>query len=103
MLHFNVLGGYFDKNGDLEGEGAYIDDIRGKNDAGTIASLRVCRLLKLFDMPSMRSQVRFLEYIPRMWNPEKQYFKVGGLIMTKELEDISTFLQVRPGEEHLFI
>ena len=48
-----------------------IDEIRGGNDAGTVAALHGCKLLKFFNVPSMRSQVRLLEYILRMWNPEQ--------------------------------
>ena len=47
-----------------------IDDIRGETDVETVASLRGYGLLKLFNVPSMRSQLRLLEYIPRMWNLE---------------------------------
>ena len=48
-----------------------INDIRGGNDVGTVVSLQGCELLKIFNVPSMRSHVRLLEYIPRMWNPEQ--------------------------------
>ena len=48
-----------------------LNDIRGGNDAGTVAALRGLGLLKFFNVPSMRSYVRLLEYILRMWNPEK--------------------------------
>ena len=48
-----------------------LDDIRGGNDTGTVAALHGCGLLKFFNVPSMRSHVRLLEYILRMWNPEQ--------------------------------
>ena len=66
-----------------------IDDIRGENDQGTINALHECGLLKFFKVPSMRAQLRLLEYILRMWNPEQQYFEVGDHdILTLEVEDI---------------
>ena len=65
-----------------------IGDIRGANDVGTVAALCRSGLLKSFNVPSMRSHVRLLEYILRMWNPEKQYFKVGAHILMVEVEYI---------------
>ena len=65
-----------------------LDDIRGGNDVGTVASLCGCGLLKFFNVPSMRSQLRLLEYILRMWNTEHQYFEVGAHILTVEVEYI---------------
>ena len=43
-----------------------LDDLRGGNDVGTVPVLCGCGLLKLFNVPSMRSHVRLLEYILRM-------------------------------------
>ena len=65
-----------------------LDDIREVNDARTVAALRGCGLLKLFNVPSMRSQLRLLEYILRMWNTEQQYFELGAHILTVEVEEI---------------
>ena len=36
----------------------------------------------------MKSHVRLLEYILRMWNHEQQYFEVGAHILIVEVEDI---------------
>ena len=65
-----------------------LDDICAVNDQGTVTSLSECGLIKFFKFPSMRAQVRFLEYILKMWNPEQQHFEVGAHILTVELEDI---------------
>ena len=47
-----------------------LDDIRGENDAATIVALHGCGLIKLFNVPNMRSPLIILEYILTMWNPE---------------------------------
>ena len=47
------------------------DDVRAEADAGSIANLHGCGILKFFHVLSMRFHVRLLEYILRMWNPEK--------------------------------
>ena len=65
-----------------------LNDIRGENDACIVNSLHGYGLLKLFNVPSMRSQLRLLEYILRMWNPKQQYFEVGAHILTVEVEEI---------------
>ena len=65
-----VLVGYIEKMVVWKEREHDIDDIRGETDAETIASLCGYGLLKLLNVPSMRSQLRLLEYIPRMWNPE---------------------------------
>ena len=65
-----------------------LDDICAVNDQGTVTSLSEWGLIKFFKFPSMRAQVRFLEYILKMWNPEQQHFKVGAHILTVEVEDI---------------
>ena len=65
-----------------------LDDIRVGNDAGTLVALHGSRILKFFNIPSMRSQVKLLEYIVRTWNPEQQYFEVGAHVLKLEVEDI---------------
>ena len=47
------------------------DDVRAGADASSIATFWGCRLLKFFHVPRMRSHVRLLEYILRMWNLER--------------------------------
>ena len=64
------------------------DDALDEGNAGCIATLRCCGLLKLFHTSSMISHERLLECILRMWNPEKQYFEVGAHVLTIEVEDI---------------
>ena len=64
------------------------DDARARVDVASIATLRVCGILKFFHVSSMKSHVRLLEYILRMWNPEQQYFEVGSHILTLEVEEI---------------
>ena len=46
------------------------------------------RASKVIQVPSIRKQIRLLEYIIRMWNPEKQHFEVGAHTLTIEVEDI---------------
>ena len=64
------------------------DDAKAEADVGSIATLRGCVLLKFSNVPSMRSHVRLLEYILRMWNPEQQYFEVGAHIITVVLKPL---------------
>ena len=64
------------------------DDSFVERNVGCIAALRDCGLLKFFRTPSMVSHEWLLEHILRMWNREKQYFEVGGHILTVEVEDI---------------
>ena len=40
-----------------------------ENNLPTIAALRDCGLLKYFRIPGMNAQVRLLEYLVRMWDP----------------------------------
>ena len=56
--------------------------------AASIVDLWGCGILNCFHVSSMKSHVRLLEYILRMWNPEQQYFEVGAHILTVEVEDI---------------
>ena len=64
------------------------DDTFAERNAGCIATLLDCGLLKLFRNPSMVSHERLLEHILWMWNPQKQHFEVGAHILTVEVEDI---------------
>ena len=61
------------------------DDAFTERNAGCMAALRDCRLLKFFCTPSMVSHERLLEHILHMWNPKQQYFKVGAQILTVEV------------------
>ena len=65
-----------------------VDDVKDGADVVSISALWGCGLLKLFHDLSMRSHVRLLEYILRMWNPEQQYFKVWDHILTVEVQYI---------------
>jgi hypothetical protein len=53
------------------------DNAIAANHPPIIASLRDCGLLKYFHIPGMRAQVRFLEYLVRMWDLDQQVFQVG--------------------------
>ena len=64
------------------------EDATAERNAGCIAAIRDCGILKFFRTPSMVLHERLLEHILQMWNPEKQYFKVGAHILTVEVEDI---------------
>ena len=64
------------------------EDAAAERNVGCIATLRDSGLLKLFWTPSMVSHKQLLEHILWMWNPEQQHFKVGGHILTVEVEDI---------------
>ena len=63
-----------------------LDDSRDGEDAGSMSALRGCGLLKIFNVPIMRSHVRLLEYILIMWNTEQQYFEVGAHVLVVEVE-----------------
>jgi hypothetical protein len=45
-----------------------------ENHPPTIAALRDCGLLKYFLIPGIRAQVRILEYLVCMWDPDQQVF-----------------------------
>ena len=64
------------------------DESFTERNAGCIAALRDCRLLKFFHTPSMVSHERLLEHILQMWNLEQKYFEVGAHILIVEVEDI---------------
>jgi hypothetical protein len=62
-----------------------------ENNPPTIAALRDCGLLKYFRIPGMRAQVRLLEYLVRMWDPNQQVFNVGAHTLSIDIEDIYFF------------
>jgi hypothetical protein len=59
-----------------------------ENHPPTIATLRNCGLLKYFCIPGMRAQVRLLEYLVRMWDPDQHVFHVGVHTLSLDIEDI---------------
>ena len=77
------------------------DDVRATEDVASIAYLRDCGLLNFFHVSSIKSHVRLLEYILRMWNPEKQYFEVGAHILTVEVEYIYFLIGLSRKSEHI--
>jgi hypothetical protein len=64
------------------------DNANTKNHPLTIAALRNCGLLKYFRIPGMRAQVRLLEYLVWMWDPNQQVFNVGAHTLMIDIEDI---------------
>ena len=64
------------------------EDTATERNAGCIAALWDCGLLKFFWTPSMVPHEWLLEHILYMWNPKKQYFEVGAHILIVEVEDI---------------
>ena len=46
------------------------DDARARVDSSSIVALRGYGILNFFYVLSMKSNVRLVEYILRMWNPE---------------------------------
>ena len=64
------------------------EDVVVERNAGCIAPLWDCGLLKFFQNPSMVSHEQLLEHILQMWNPEQQYLEVGAHILIVEVEDI---------------
>jgi hypothetical protein len=64
------------------------DNNAAENHPQTIAALRNCGLLKYFRIPGMRAQVRLLEHLVRMWDPDQQVFNVGAHTLTIDIEDI---------------
>jgi hypothetical protein len=56
--------------------------------APTIYALRNYGLLKYFRIPGMRAQVRLLEYLVHMWDPDQQVFHVGIHTLSLDIEDI---------------
>jgi hypothetical protein len=47
------------------------------NDPNTMLALQRCGLEKFFQIHGMRAQVRLLEFLVKMWEPDEQVFKVG--------------------------
>jgi hypothetical protein len=64
------------------------DNAIAGNHPPTIAALRNCGLLKYFHIPGTRAQVRLLEYLVRMWDPDQQVFHVGVHTLSLDIEDI---------------
>ena len=64
------------------------DNENSENHPPTIASLRDYGLLKYFRIPGMRAQVRLLEYLVRMWDPDQQVFNVRAHTLSIDIEDI---------------
>jgi hypothetical protein len=59
-----------------------------ENDSGTIATLQDFGLLKFFRIPSMRAQVRLLEYLVHMWDMDQQVFHVGVHTLSLDIDDV---------------
>jgi hypothetical protein len=64
------------------------DNAMAENHPPTIAALRDCGILKYFHIPGMRAQVKLLEYLVRMWDPDQQVFHVGAHTLSLDIEDI---------------
>jgi hypothetical protein len=64
------------------------DNATAENHPPTLVALRDCGLLKYFRIPGMRAQVRLLEHLVRMWDPDQQVFNVGAHTLTIDIEDI---------------
>jgi hypothetical protein len=64
------------------------DNAIAKNHPPTIVALRDCGLLKYFHILGMRAQVRLLEYLVCMWDPDQQVFYVGVHTLSLYIEDI---------------
>ena len=77
------------------------DDAKSEDDAASIASLQGHGLLNFFYFPNMRSQVRLMEYMLRMWNPEKIYFEVGTHLLIVEVEEIYFLTGLSKRVEHI--
>ena len=64
------------------------DNSISENHPPTIATLRNCGLLKYFRILGMRAQVRLLEYLVHMWDPDQQVFHVGVHTFSLDIDDI---------------
>jgi len=64
------------------------DNTNVENHPQTIVALRNYGLLKYFHISGMRAQVRLLEYLIWMWDPDQQVFIVGAHTLTIDIEDI---------------
>jgi hypothetical protein len=64
------------------------DNEMAENHPPTIAALRDVGLLKYFCIPGMRAQVRLLEYLVRMWDPDQRVFRVVVHTLSLDIEDI---------------
>jgi hypothetical protein len=59
-----------------------------ENHPPTIATLRDYGLLKYFRILGIRAQVKLLECLVRMWDPDQQVFHVGIHTLSLDNEDI---------------
>ena len=64
------------------------DNSIARNHPPTISALRNCGLLKYFCIPGMRAQIRLLEYLVHMWDPDQHVFHVGVHTLSLDIEDI---------------
>jgi hypothetical protein len=64
------------------------EDSMAENDPGTVAALQDRGILKFFRIPSMRAQLRLLEYLVHMWDMDQQLFHMGVHTLTLDIEDI---------------
>jgi hypothetical protein len=64
------------------------DNAIAGNHPPTITTLRKYGLLKYFCIPGMRAQVKLLEYLVHLWDPDQHVFHVGVHTMSLDIEDI---------------
>jgi hypothetical protein len=64
------------------------DNAIARNHPPTIAALRNCGLLKYFRILGMRAQIKLLEHLVNMWDPDQQVFHVGVHTLSLDIEEI---------------
>jgi len=64
------------------------NDSQETNYPNMVMSSRECGVFKYFRVLDMRSHVRLLDHLTRMWDLEKQHFQVVTHILTIYVEDI---------------
>jgi hypothetical protein len=63
-------------------------------------TLQRCGLMKFFKIHGTRAQVKFLEFLVKMWEPDEQVFKVSVHDLDLEIEDIYFLIRLsRCGEK----
>jgi hypothetical protein len=65
-----------------------LEDKISSNDLDSMLVLRSYVLAKVFKIHGMRSRVRLLEFLVKMWELDEQVLKVGFHDLDLEIEDI---------------
>ena len=63
-------------------------DRRILNNPSSMAALRNCGLVNVFEVPGMRAQPALLQHIISLWDVDLRVFRVGDENLALEIDDI---------------